>query len=223
MENSAQLREIKVHLSRDQIESILSVPGIQGCHENTPFKSFQMSHNIICLYVSTNIPLGPAWIQTWSRGWPQGDLGANLCRDISSGGSFRSFWWGCSPGALGLQVQSSWIQSYFCSSVHDSWLETQGWVYFINLGVEHFFFLGQLIEHQIGCVSRELLPFPTKSCILFCNSNVILQFFKGSPCFHVRWCKSAIIVSGCWKKFRSIEEAHYSPQFSTSPLLPSLC
>ena len=27
---------------------------------------------------STNIPLGPAWIQTWSRGWPLRDLVANL-------------------------------------------------------------------------------------------------------------------------------------------------
>ena len=37
------------HLNRDKIESNLSVPGIQGCHENALIKSFEMSPNLICL------------------------------------------------------------------------------------------------------------------------------------------------------------------------------
>ena len=48
------------HLSRNQIESNLSVPGIQGCHENALFKRLEMSPHFICLCASTNIPLGPA-------------------------------------------------------------------------------------------------------------------------------------------------------------------
>ena len=37
------------HLNRDKIESNLSVPGIQGCHENALIKSFEMSPHLICL------------------------------------------------------------------------------------------------------------------------------------------------------------------------------
>ena len=37
------------HLNRDKIASNLSVPGIQGCHENALFKSFEMSPHLICL------------------------------------------------------------------------------------------------------------------------------------------------------------------------------
>ena len=51
---------LRAHLNRDKIESNLSVPGIQGCHENALFKSFETSPHLICLYASTNIPLGPA-------------------------------------------------------------------------------------------------------------------------------------------------------------------
>ena len=36
-------------LNRDKIESTLSVPGIQGCHENALYKSFKMSPHFICL------------------------------------------------------------------------------------------------------------------------------------------------------------------------------
>ena len=32
----------EAHLNRNQIESNLSVPGIQGCHENALYKSFEM-------------------------------------------------------------------------------------------------------------------------------------------------------------------------------------
>ena len=48
------------HLSRDKIESNFSVPGIQGHRENALIKSFEMSRHLICLLVSTKIPLGPA-------------------------------------------------------------------------------------------------------------------------------------------------------------------
>ena len=48
------------HLNRCRVESNLSVPGIQGCHENALCKSFKTSLHLICLYASTNIPLGPA-------------------------------------------------------------------------------------------------------------------------------------------------------------------
>ena len=48
------------HLNRDKIESNLSVPGIQGLQENALTKSFEMSPRLVCLQVSTNIPLGPA-------------------------------------------------------------------------------------------------------------------------------------------------------------------
>ena len=44
------------HLNRNQIESNLSVPGIQGCHENALYKSFEMSPHFISLCSSTNIP-----------------------------------------------------------------------------------------------------------------------------------------------------------------------
>ena len=36
---------------------------------------------------------------------------------MSSGGSFQSSWRGCSPGALGSQLHSSWIRSYLGSTV----------------------------------------------------------------------------------------------------------
>ena len=52
------------HLNIDEIESNLSVPGIQGCHENVLYKSFERSPLLICLYASTIIPLGPAALQT---------------------------------------------------------------------------------------------------------------------------------------------------------------
>ena len=58
------------HLNRNQTEYNLSVPEINGCHEYVLYESFEMSLHFICLCVSTNFPLGPAWIQTWSRGWP---------------------------------------------------------------------------------------------------------------------------------------------------------
>ena len=48
------------HLNRDKIESNLSVPGMQGSHENALYKIFKTSCHLICLQVSTNIPLGPA-------------------------------------------------------------------------------------------------------------------------------------------------------------------
>ena len=48
------------HLNRDKIKSNLSVSGIQGCHDNALCKSFETSPHLICLYVGTNIPLGPA-------------------------------------------------------------------------------------------------------------------------------------------------------------------
>ena len=53
-------RKAYTHLNRDNIKSNLSVPGIQGCHENALCKSFETSPHLICLYASTNIPLGPA-------------------------------------------------------------------------------------------------------------------------------------------------------------------
>ena len=37
------------HLNRDEIESNLSVPGIQGNQENALIKSFEMSPHLICL------------------------------------------------------------------------------------------------------------------------------------------------------------------------------
>ena len=37
---------------------------------------------------------------------------------MSSGGSFQISWGGRSPGALGSQVHSSWLQSCLCSSVY---------------------------------------------------------------------------------------------------------
>ena len=52
--------EMEAHLNRNKIESNLSVPKIQGCHENALYKSFEMSPHIICLCASTKIPLGPA-------------------------------------------------------------------------------------------------------------------------------------------------------------------
>ena len=57
--------------NRDEIESNLSVLGIHEiAHTKHNFiKSFETSL-LICLYASTNFPLGPAWIQTWSRDWP---------------------------------------------------------------------------------------------------------------------------------------------------------
>ena len=66
------------HLNRDQIESTMSVPGIKGCHENALYNSFETSPYLISLCASTNIPLGPALIHTWSRGWPYRDLDASL-------------------------------------------------------------------------------------------------------------------------------------------------
>ena len=79
----------KTHLDRDKVESNLSVPGIQGCHENVFYKNFETSPHLTCLCASTNIPLVPAQIQTWSRGWPlKGSW--SLPRDMSSRGSFRS-------------------------------------------------------------------------------------------------------------------------------------
>ena len=33
--------------------------GNRGCHENALYKSFEISPLLICLYTSTNIPLGP--------------------------------------------------------------------------------------------------------------------------------------------------------------------
>ena len=47
----------QAHLNRDKIESNLSVPGIQGCHENNFYKSFEMSPNFICLCARAKIPL----------------------------------------------------------------------------------------------------------------------------------------------------------------------
>ena len=47
---SATTQEVKdTHLNRAKIESNLSVPGIQGCHENASCKSFEMSPHLICL------------------------------------------------------------------------------------------------------------------------------------------------------------------------------
>ena len=40
---------IITHFNRDKIESNLSVPRIQGCHENALFKSFKTSPHLICL------------------------------------------------------------------------------------------------------------------------------------------------------------------------------
>ena len=54
------MQQCVAHLNRDQIESNLSVPGIQGCHVNTRYKSIETSPHFICLYASTKIPLGPA-------------------------------------------------------------------------------------------------------------------------------------------------------------------
>ena len=71
------------------------------------------------LLASSKIPRGGlAWIQTWSRGWPWRDLVATFV-DKSNGSSFQSSWWGCSGGVLGLQVRTSWIQSYLRSSVRN--------------------------------------------------------------------------------------------------------
>ena len=39
----------KSHLKRDKIESILSEPGIQKCHEKALYKSFEASPHLICL------------------------------------------------------------------------------------------------------------------------------------------------------------------------------
>ena len=38
----------EAHLNRGTIESNLSVPGIQGCHENALIKSFETSPHLIC-------------------------------------------------------------------------------------------------------------------------------------------------------------------------------
>ena len=40
------------HLNRDQIESDLSVPGIQGHQENALYKSFETSPHLLCLAVT---------------------------------------------------------------------------------------------------------------------------------------------------------------------------
>ena len=45
------------HLNRDKIGSNLSVPGIQGCLENTLIKTLEMSPNLKCQLVSIKIPL----------------------------------------------------------------------------------------------------------------------------------------------------------------------
>ena len=45
------------HLNRDQIESNLNVPGIQGCHENALYKSCEMSPHFIS--VSRQAPTSP--------------------------------------------------------------------------------------------------------------------------------------------------------------------
>ena len=37
------------HLNRIEIQSNLSVPGIQGCHQNALIKSFEMNSHLICL------------------------------------------------------------------------------------------------------------------------------------------------------------------------------
>ena len=49
-------QNIHSHLNRDQIESNLSVCGIQGCYEN--YESFHISPHLIYLYVTINITLG---------------------------------------------------------------------------------------------------------------------------------------------------------------------
>ena len=56
-------------------------------------------------------------------------------KDISSGDSFRSSWWGRSCGALGFQViHSSWIQSYLCSSVQQNYSRIWSiWVIFCKI------------------------------------------------------------------------------------------
>ena len=55
------------HWKRDQIESNLSAHGIQGCHKNATYMSFEMSPHLMCLLASTNIPfktnLNPNLIQ----------------------------------------------------------------------------------------------------------------------------------------------------------------
>ena len=61
--------------------------------------------------VSIDKALGPSWIQTWLRDFPQQDIDTSLQTDISSGGSFQSLGWGHFDSTLWFQVQSSWIQS----------------------------------------------------------------------------------------------------------------
>ena len=58
------------HLNKNKIVSNLSVPGILEHQENTLIKSFEISPHLICLYVSTKIPLEPAYISGLDSGWP---------------------------------------------------------------------------------------------------------------------------------------------------------
>ena len=59
------------HLNRDKIESNLSVPGFQGCHENALYKSFDTSPHLICLYASHRWPhLSPTAKKTLPNGTP---------------------------------------------------------------------------------------------------------------------------------------------------------
>ena len=46
---------VPAQINRDKIESNLSVPGVQGCHENALIKSFKMSPHLICLQASFKI------------------------------------------------------------------------------------------------------------------------------------------------------------------------
>ena len=51
LENTSVTKSIKsaAHLNREKIKSNLSVPGIQGHHENALIKSFEMSPHLMCL------------------------------------------------------------------------------------------------------------------------------------------------------------------------------
>ena len=78
------------HLNRNKIESNLSVPGIDKCHKNALYKSFEISPHFKCLCASTNIPLGPASGSGLYSGWPKRDVGAGV-QTYQAGARFEAF------------------------------------------------------------------------------------------------------------------------------------
>ena len=102
------------HLNKENIESNLSLSGIQGHQENALIKSILMSPHLICLQVSPQIPQGQSLDQVWIQAGPKGMLD---CWCQRKWGLFLSSYSGRSHGTLGFQVLSSWIQFYLCSRV----------------------------------------------------------------------------------------------------------